>query len=101
MNKILGSGLFSDQPFSFAPQGTVKALSKCNINEASRSSEDAHFLYFYIFFSSSFFLLFDDTEKEIIPSYVYIYIFLSFLPIINLHKYIPPDLFNLLLASPL
>lgn len=68
MNKILAdSGLFSssNQPLSFVPQGTVEALSRCDINEAPRSSEDARTLYFSVFPPPPF-LSFDGTGKVII-----------------------------------
>ena len=71
MNKILtGGSLFSssDQPFSFARRGTADALSRCNINETPRPGEDARI--FFISPSLLFFLSFDDTEKEIIPTQV-------------------------------
>lgn len=76
MKKILDDGsLFpsSDQLFSFASQETVKALNRCNINEALRSSEVPYFLYFGIFLPPSFsFSLFPLTTRHQERNYVYI-----------------------------
>lgn len=76
MNKILDdSSLFSssDQLFSFASQETVKALNRCNINEALRSSEAPYFLYFAIFLSASFsFSFFPLTIRHQERNYIYI-----------------------------